>query len=305
MEVYLDILILENLIMNYIILWVTAKFSKEQTSQIRLILSSLVGALYATVIFFPALKFIYTFVYKILISFIMIVIAFYPQKLRQFLKLISTFYIVSFVFGGAAFGLFYFTDIGAIISNGVFYISNFPIKILIISSILSYLIIKFVWSAVQSRISKENMYVILDIIFDNKKINLKALIDTANSLYDPISNLPVIIVEFDAIKDLLPDDIKEVFNASKENDLNLITNVVSNSDWISRFRLIPYTSLGKENGILIGFRPDEINIEETNSTREIKNIIVGIYNKKLSKDQSYNALLHPEIINLWFKINYY
>lgn len=298
MEVYLDMLILENLIMNYLILWVTAKFSKERTSFIRLIMSSAIGAAYATIMFFPSFKFVYTFLFKILLSFVLIVVAFYPSKLKQFLKLVAIFYIVSFVFGGAAFGLFYFTNFGAILSNGIFYISNFPVKILLVSSTASYVIIRFAWSAIQNRLSKDNLFVMVDICVETKKTNIRALIDTANSLYDPISNLPVMVVEYNAIKELLPDDLRKIFEKCKENDLALISNIVSGTEWISRFRLVPFSSLGKENGMLVGFKPDEVLIKMIEGNKEIRNIIVGVYNKKLSKDESYNALLHPEVINI-------
>lgn len=298
MEVYLDMLILENLIMNYLILWVTAKFSKERTSFIRLIMSSAIGAAYATIMFFPSFKFVYTFLFKILLSFVLIVVAFYPSKLKQFLKLVAIFYIVSFVFGGAAFGLFYFTNFGAILSNGIFYISNFPVKILLVSSTASYVIIRFAWSAIQNRLSKDNLFVMVDICVETKKTNIRALIDTANSLYDPISNLPVMVVEYNAIKELLPDDLRKIFEKCKENDLALISNIVSGTEWISRFRLVPFSSLGKENGMLVGFKPDEVLIKMIEGNKEIRNIIVGVYNKKLSKDESYSALLHPEVINI-------
>lgn len=298
MEVYLDMLILENLIMNYLILWITARFSKERTNFIRLAISSAIGAAYATIIFFPSFKFIYTFLFKVLLSFVLVIVAFYPSKLKQFLKLVAIFYIVSFVFGGAAFGLFYFTNFEAILSNGIFYITNFPVKILLISSLVSYVAIRFAWSAIQNRLSKDNLFVMVDILVESKKINIRALIDTANSLYDPISNLPVMVVEYNAVKELLPDDLREIFEKCNENDLALISNIISGSEWISRFRLVPFCSLGKEHGMLVGFKPDEVLIAMTDGKKEIKNIIVGVYNKRLSRDESYSALLHPEIFTI-------
>ena len=49
--------------------------------------------------------------------------------------------------------------------------------------------------------------------------------------------------------------------------------------------------------MLIGFKPDKVIIEQIENKKEIADIIIGIYNSKLSKDESYSALLHPEIIN--------
>ena len=62
-------------------------------------------------------------------------------------------------------------------------------------------------------------------------------------------------------------------------------------EYISKIRLIPFTSLGKENGMLTGIRFDMARIETDEIIKEKNNIIVGIYNKKLTKDNKYNALI--------------
>jgi stage II sporulation protein GA (sporulation sigma-E factor processing peptidase) len=268
-------------------------------SVIRLLIGSLIGAIYAVIMFFPAFKIYYTVIAKIIFSMALIAITFNIEKVKDFFRVLAIFYVVSFTFGGTALGLFYFTNvgafIGAILSNGVIYFT-LPWKVLVISSFIAYIIIRITWQVFYKKISKENMFIPLLIMFDNKSICVNALIDTGNSLYDPISNFPVVVVEFQAIKDLLPEDIQKIFNECSENDLSLISKIMSNSVWISRFRLIPFSSLGKENGMLIGFKPDEIEIIEGEHKKDIKDIIVGIYNKRLSKDETYKALLNPEII---------
>ncbi|MBZ4644982.1 MAG: hypothetical protein PWR27_640 [Petroclostridium sp.] len=297
--VYVDILFIVNLLINYMLLWTTGKISKKQMSVIRLLIGSLIGAIYAVIMFFPAFKIYYTVIAKIIFSMALIAITFNIEKVKDFFRVLAIFYVVSFTFGGTALGLFYFTNvgafIGAILSNGVIYFT-LPWKVLVISSFIAYIIIRITWQVFYKKISKENMFIPLLIMFDNKSICVNALIDTGNSLYDPISNFPVVVVEFQAIKDLLPEDIQKIFNECSENDLSLISKIMSNSVWISRFRLIPFSSLGKENGMLIGFKPDEIEIIEGEHKKDIKDIIVGIYNKRLSKDETYKALLNPEII---------
>lgn len=297
MEIYLDMLILENFIMNYIILFVTNKFSKANTNALRISISALIGALYAIIVFFPNLKLFYTLIFKICLSFVLIIIAFYPKNLKDLLKELAIFYMVSFAFGGAAFGLFYFSNFGVVISNGIFYISNFPIKILVISTILAYLIIKYSLTYIQKRIHKEDIIIAFDVSYKEITINLNGIIDTANTLFDPLTKNPVIVVEYYAIKEILPQQLRYIFENYKENDLNEVLQIVSDTEWISRFRLIPYTSLGKENGMLIGFRPDKVIVHEKEQLSIKNDIIVGIYNKNLSKHNSYNALLHPDIVN--------
>ena len=297
--VYIDVLFIVNLIINYILIWTTAKISKTNTSIVRMLIGAALGALYAVVMFFPAFKIYYTVIAKLIFSMLLIAVTFNIEKVKHFLRVLGVFYVVSFTFGGAALGLFYFTNVGAyvgaLLSNGIIYF-NLPWKVLIISTLTAYVIIRITWVVIQRKTAKENMYTLLSIVFDDKSICVNALLDTGNSLYDPISAFPVIVVEFEAIKDLLPQDIQDIFSESNENDLSLISKVMYNSMWASRFRLIPFTSLGKENGMLIGFKPDEVEIIDCESKRDIRDIIVGIYNKKLSKDEKYTALLHPEVI---------
>ena len=66
---------------------------------------------------------------------------------------------------------------------------------------------------------------------------------------------------------------------------------------MAKIRLIPFSALGTENGLLLGIKPDDFYINYQGKILENKNVIVGIYNKKLSKNNRYNALVGLDIIN--------
>ncbi|SHJ13852.1 sporulation factor SpoIIGA. Unknown type peptidase. MEROPS family U04 [Geosporobacter subterraneus DSM 17957] len=295
-EVYGEYLFLENLLMNWLILYLTATFSKFKVSKARLVTGAAVGALYAFVVFFPSLSFLYSTIMKIIASMLIIIITFIPYHFKDFLKLLAIFYLISFMFGGAAFALFYFTDFNGLVSNGVFYIANFPIRLLLYSGIVSYILLKFCWEYIQVKISRNKVYISIWITVGDQKSKICALIDTGNSLQEPLSKYPVIIVEYEAIKELLPENIQNFFNQSQEVNLDLLSKILQTSDWMNRFRVIPFKSLGKENGMLIGFKPDSVMLEENNEVRSITNIIIGIYTKELSSNGDYRALLHPDVL---------
>lgn len=294
----MDVLFLENIVINYLILLVTAKFSKSKTSNLRLLLGALVGASYVVLmIVLPGIKVYYTALAKIILSFAIVAVAFSPEKVSTFLKTLAIFYVSTFIFAGAAFAFLYFNRNGGLIWNGIFYVFwQSKWTVLLLSIIMAGIIIRIFWELLQYKFVKEKLLIQLKIAFESKAIDLNALIDTGNSLHDPLTNMPVVVVEFGAIKDILPPEIQNIFEESKENDLISVTNVISNSQWFSRFRLIPFTSLGKENGMLIGFRPDYIEIGEDKDKKGISNVIVGIYNRSLSKNDKYRALLSPELI---------
>jgi len=300
-EIYLDIIILENIVINYLILLVTARFSKSKASNLRLLLGSLLGAVYlVAMLLLPEMKVYTTILSKFLLSLAMIAVTFSYNKITSFLKTLVIFYASTFLFAGAGFALLFFNRGGGIVRNGVVMSSvsllNTKSTELLLALAVTFIILRVVWDIIQNRFLKEKMLVRIGIAFDKKVIELYALVDTGNSLHDPLTNMPVVVVEFTAIKELLPEEIRGIFERDSENDLNKVTTTISCSSWFSRFRLIPFTSLGKENGMLIGFRPDYIEIENEDEKKGVSNVIVGIYNKALSRNEKYKALLNPELM---------
>ena len=301
MDIYIDILFLENVVINYLILLVTAKFSKSRTSNLRLFLGALVGALYLVLmIILPEIEIYTTVLAKVILSFAIIAVTFNIEKITVYLKTLAIFYVSTFIFAGAGFALLYFKQNGGVVKNGVI-VSSIPLlgtkwTEIILAIAVAGIVIRVLWDIIQNKFLRENILVQLMISIDNKAIVLYALVDTGNSLHDPLTNMPVVVVEFSAIKEILPLEIINIFEGGDENDLTSITNAISCSSWFSRFRLIPFTSLGKEHGMLIGFRSDFIEIDKDNKKKGISDVIVGIYNRTLSKNEKYRALLNPELI---------
>ena len=301
MEIYLDIVILENIVINYLILLVTSRFSKNKTSSLRLFLGSVAGTAYLVLmILLPDTQVYATLFSKFLLSVAMVAMAFNFRKISAFMKTLALFYATTFIFAGAAFALMFFSKDWGIVRNGLLItpLTFIDAKLteLLLAVAVALIIFRVVWDTVQSKFVKEKLLVDISIAVENKSIELSALVDTGNSLHDPLTNLPVVVVEFSAIRDLLPDDIKSIFERNCENDLDSVTATISSSDWFSRFRLIPFKSLGRENGMMIGFRPDYIEIGADDGKKDIRDVIVGIYNRTLSANDQYRALMNPELI---------
>lgn len=296
MIVYAEYVFLENFIMNYIILSLSGKFGKYPAKRNKLIIGSALGALYAFIIFFPYLHFLFSTLMKIACSMLIIVVSFTPYRFKEFLRLIGIFYLITLIFGGAGFALFYFTNFNGIVSNGIFYMTNISVKNIFISCGIGYILIQFCWGYIQKQLSKEKVLINIKIKINTKMVEIKGMVDTGNSLTDPISKYPVIIVEYNAIKNLLPIELKNIFLENKIFNFEQLISSMDDIDWIKRFRMIPYQALGTENGMLIGFRPDNVLIYSDDSNRDINEIIIAIYNKKLSKTGDYMALLHPDIV---------
>ena len=125
------------------------------------------------------------------------------------------------------------------------------------------------------------------ILNNNKSILIKAFMDTGHSLIDPISKKPVLIVEYRAFNEMLPLQFRKIFE--KENIYSTI-NEMSENSYVNKLRIIPYSSLGNEKGILIGFEVDKMIV----NGKSVEKPIVGIYNSVLCKNGLYNALISPK-----------
>lgn len=297
MYVYAEYLLIENIIINYIILYVTKKVTRTETSKLRIFIASLTGSVYTLVAFFPSLQFLVKFSIKFSISILMIIIAFNPERLNLFFKQLAAFYMVSFAFAGGIIGIFYILTNNFNLTAFSFKDSDELIKFLVIGIGISTLLIKYILRFYQTRMTKENYLTSMIIALNNREVELTALIDTGNSLREPISQRPVIIAEYNALEDILPDLVKDMYVENKELDLNFMVEVMEEIGDDIKLRLIPFKSIGNENGILIGFKPDSIKVYLDDEIKLLtEEIIVAIYNEKLATDEQYSGLLHPEIL---------
>ncbi len=110
---------------------------------------------------------------------------------------------------------------------------------------------------------------------------------------DPITGASVIVVERAKLEEIIEKNILD-------NLQNIITGeyqVLENEEYISKFRLIPFSSLGKQNGMLLGFKPDFAEVEIDGINRKLENIVIGIYEKSITKNQEYTGLVGLDILD--------
>ena len=296
MTIYLDVILIENICMNYIILFATAYLLKTKRKQIRLLLSSLLGSIYAVVSYMLMLESYSNIFIKMMLSIAMVYLAYHPSNIKSMLKHLLVFYLTSFALGGCAFALLYVIrpqDI--LMKNGVL-IGTYPLKVAILGGIVGFAFLAITFKVVKGKFSKKNMFCNVTISFKGKKQEVKAMIDTGNLLKDPITGEPVIVVEKEMLTQLLPNPVLENLEnmlgggAAKGNIQAL------GEEYVTKFRIIPFTSLGKQNGILLGFKPEEIQVNYEENTWNLQHVIIGIYGSPLSKHQEYTALLGLDIL---------
>ena len=225
----------------------------------------------------------------------MLYAAFNPIKLKELIKQMLIFYMTSFVFGGAATALIHSINPQEIqIKNGI-YMGEYPLKVVFLGGILGFAVIIVAFKIIKNKLSSNDIFYDLEIYIEDKKIETRAMIDTGNMLKEPITNIPVIIVEHTLLYEIIPhqilNNIDEILVGNFEN-----IKEETREKYITKLKFIPFSSIGKTNGMLLGIKADKLIIKNEDEKKVVEKIILAIYNKSLTKRGEYRALLGINMI---------
>lgn len=262
-EVYIDSLFFINFTMNlYVLLLTNRKLGRTATRR-RLVCAAAFGAAgYCVTFLIPfAVPVVKNLVLFLAVSIAMVKLAFQSRGFKTFLKIELTMLLDTFLLGGCLLFLFRripflkeyaFSIWGVMGIGGVLYL------------LVSYLTEKYA-------LRKETLCQVW-LKNNGKVLNVKALIDTGNSLVEPISGKPVSVLE------------KEVWETLFEGEEP------------QGFRAVPYHSIGKENGILKAYEISEMIIERDGVKKSCKNIYIGISEAAVSAGSNYRMIIHPKLM---------
>lgn len=297
MYVYADILLALNWIMNVAILLGTCKIAGATPRLVRVCVSAGLGALLALVMLLPDGAFMRWPGAKILISFMMVAIAFYPLPCRRWPVVLAVFYLTSFTLGGLVLAMLYFMDASTYLTNGVFTMRHASWVTILSAAVILCLLGHWTWGRLARRRWQPKFIMPIRIYLAGKDVRILALMDSGNCLKDPISHLPVVVAEYASIRPILPPDVSVLFDKTEEEAwLDLLHDLPH--EWVSRLHIVPYSSLGNKGGLIIGFRPDYLTMEEKGGELiHCTAVIIGICNRKLASQCEYSALLHPELVH--------
>lgn len=257
MTVYVDLVLILNIAMDFLLLLSVSTTLKRNVKFYRIILGSLIGGI-SVVFLFLKLNNLTLFLFKLIVSMIMVLVTFSFKNIKYFFNNLLYLYLLSIILGGGIYLLdiqFNYKNEGLLFINNGFKL-NF-IVLLISSPFIIYMYIKSIRSIKRNY---SNFYRV-DIIYNEKKYRFNAVLDTGNRLYDPYKKRPIVIVNTNKIK------------------LNYENSII-----------VPYhTASG--NGILKCILVDELIIEG----KILNKVLVGISKEKFHIE-GVDMLLHNDLI---------
>lgn len=281
MVVYVDVLLVVNLFVNYALLLCASMIMKKHTQRMRIILGATIGALYGLVIFFPELPSVVEFALRLFATALIVFSTFGYRNLRSFLRSFFTFFAVSLAFGGIMLVLWVtVTPVGMVYNNGAVYF-DIDLSVLAVSTVVSFALVSMIAHFTARRAPKDSI-ALVKIGYKGKTINLTALIDTGNSLCENFSGFPVVLGEFESLEKIIPDVVREFLNGED----------VSAS---SELRLVVHKTVSG-TGILPVFRPDYIEIKSVSHTFKTNEVYVAVTKNNLARGE-YEMILNPALLD--------
>ena len=242
MTVYADGAFLLNTVIDYVLLLACARLSGAVIRRGRLLLAAGVGGVYAAASLWPELGFLGLWPAEAVMGMVLLLTAFGCE--RHLLRLGLLFLGVSAAFGGLMLALCHLTGTGLLLLGGGAY---YPVSFaaLLMAAAAVYALCHGLFSGLSQHGSGE--FCSFWLCLDGGTAPIRALVDTGNTLKDPITNEPVLVTNCTVLQDLLPEE-----GLSRED----FSDPAALSVRLAAYhpRLIPYRAVGVESGLLVALR---------------------------------------------------
>lgn len=239
--IYVDVLVVINMFEDFLLLLCVKYILRLKVKHLRVIAASIIGGLTSISVLLPSVNFLLSVIIRLLLGVSLAFIAFGYKSKKQFIKTSLTLIMLSFLFSGAM--IFFYLAIkpdGMYIVNDVVYFDISPI-LLIILTVVIYFILSIYRKVFQNHVGSGLVHSI-KILYKNNQVEFKCKTDSGCNVKEPFSGSSVIITERNQLGDM---------QISEQN-----------------LRVIPFESLGGR-GIIKGFKPDEVYIDEHKVSEEI------------------------------------
>ncbi len=279
--VYIDALFLLNLTINYLLLLAAARLAGEPLRRGRMALGAALGGLYAAAVFFPGMGFLTHPLCKLGSAVLMLLCAFGGS--RRLVRVGLVFFGVAAAFGGAIFAIELLGGQGLTLRNGVF-TSTMDLRLILLAAAICYVVITFVFQRTARHTAPAGELAPVVLTLGERRVALTALVDTGNTLADPVTNRPVMVAEGEKAAGLFPAG--EAPTGAELRDPVAAMERLSGRG-CGRLRLLPYRAVGVDCGLLLALRVDGARV----GSEDYGDILVALSPTPVSDGGGYNALI--------------
>ena len=252
MKIYLDLVVILNFLVDFLLLLGTNRLSGFPASPLRAAAAAALGAVYSGVCMMPRMRFLGGLLWRIVSLAGMAVIAFGWDKSAW--KRSGVFVLLSMALGGASLS----------IGRG-----NFLTLVLTAGGVWALCIVAF-----GGRVGGRE-YVPVELTYGGKTVSIIALRDSGNTLRDPISGEQVLVVS---------GEVAERLTGLTQEQLRAPLKTLMCRP-VPGLRLIPYRAVGQAGDMLLAMRFDGVKIGN-----RTQSAVVAFAAEGLGRGDVYQAL---------------
>lgn len=281
MTVYVDLLFGLNAVINYLLLRGSAVVGGCPVRSGRLLLGAVLGGVYAVVVVLPGLEWLQRPLFQLLCAAGMLLTAFGWK--RNTVKQGLFFLALSFAFSGMVLLLIQSVEPACLFLGGRAYYAVTTPALLLLAG-LGYGTAALVLRGCGTHTGGDIIPVTL--LCEGRDLPLKALRDTGNTLRDPMTGHPVLIVEAEQLLTLLGAQVDPVCRTDP-------TTMLEELAWQCpkhRFSLVPYRAVGVDSGLLPALRC------RLRTGKQTQPVLAAFSPTAVSADGRYDALWGGELL---------
>ena len=282
MEVYIEDVFIDNFIINFILLFTTAKIMHLDARWWHLALATALGVGASILTLFISITGFALIGFKLLLSILMVLLICPQPTFQKFFLSYLSFLCLTFIIGGACLALALTMGEVFINENGqVSYTLALPMGIIMgVAFILACLIIKL-FVSLKNRLLRQNFMFSATL----NGVKIKAFLDTGNRLCDPASGKPITIISYEYFEKIF-------------KDVSLATIIMrKKSDKLRDMHFIKASTIAPDARDIMVFCVDTLNLSQNKEKITIKNALLGLSFASLGKSLDCGLLLNPLLLN--------
>ncbi|MCL2085271.1 MAG: sigma-E processing peptidase SpoIIGA [Oscillospiraceae bacterium] len=281
--VYIDSLFTLNLILDYLLLLLTARLTGLPFSRKRLLAGAALGACYAVLAVLPQTRWMAAALLKCAVSVPITAIAFGWRR-GGFIRRLILFWTLSFTLAGLAlgFGLLFGHD-----ARPTPYI-HISVRALLLTAAAAYFVLTAAFKGFARYGGARSRIVPVRVSHNGKSAAFDALVDTGHTLSDPMTGQSVLVADLPCVMPILPGGARALVTADTLKEPIELIERLRLADAGLKLRLIPYRTVGSPNSLLLAFRPDAVTV----CGRKSGPLLIGLSPTPISEGKPYGALVN-------------